>query len=213
MKIFVLKFLLYILVIFIVAELCINYMASCYLFPIKYAESYGFIEKKTGEILVPLNKYYSRTASYIALPFEFLKLKYYDKKLIKAYNAKTKKFGFKDEKGEVIINYKFDEVQEFDKNYAIVAVLKDKNKKYGTIDKSGNWVIKPEYSYICNSKKYYLKACLDKNHCGVMDKFGNRITQMTYNIENIKCENCDKIAEFCSIGSKNKNMNCNYFLW
>ena len=213
MKKSIFKIFLYLVIVFIFFELGANYLISCYLFPIKYAESYGFIERKTGATVVPLNKYNSRLNSYIALPVELVKFKYYDKNLTKKYNEESNKFGFEDENGNLIIDYKFDDVQEFDKNYAIAAVIKNKDKKYGTIDKQGNWVIKPEYSYICNSEKYYLKACIDKNHCGVIDRFGNNITQMTYDIEHIKCENCNKIAEFCSIGSKNKKMNCNYFLW
>ncbi len=210
---FICKIAGYLFSALLIVELIINYWASNNLFPIKYADSFGFLEWKTGKVIVPLNKYNSRFLSCIFLPVELLYVKYYDKALTPVLDDKTKLYGYSDDKGKLIIEYKFDNAKDFAGSFAIVSISDDGKKKFGLIDKKGDWVVAPEYSYICDNNKYYIKACLDKDHCGVIDKFGNKITQMTYTINNIQCKDCDRMAKFCSIGAKNKKTDCGYFLW
>lgn len=204
--------LIYLFCLFVVVELGVNYFSFRYLFPVKNMSSYGYISKKTKKTVIPLNKYSSRLASQIALPYELIC--YFvisDKKLIRIYDVNTNKFGYASEKGKKIIDYKFDSAFEFNNDYAIVSVNKDNNQKFGTIDKNGNWVIKPKYSYLCPFNKYHTKACIDDKHCGIIDRFGNEITLMSYKTDKLKCEDTKCIDKFCDIG-KNKNNTCNYFL-
>ena len=60
--------------------------------------------------------------------------------------------------------------------------------------------------------KYYTKACLDKKHCGIIDKFGNEITVMSYKIDRLHCKDGACQVKLCAIGSKSKDISCNYFL-
>ena len=215
MKIFLEKFAsisIYVLCLFVIIELGVNYFSFQYLFPIKNSTSYGYITKKTKKTIIPLNKYPTRLKAQIALPFELVKAKITsEKELIKTYNKTTKKYGYIDKNGNIAINYLYDLALDFENDYAIVAIKIRNEKKFGTIDKKGNWIIKPKYSYLCPFAKYYTKACLDNKHCGIIDRFGNEITLMTYKTDKLKCNKNNCIAEFCSIGKKN-NTSCNYFL-
>ena len=204
--------IIYIFCIFALIELGTNYLSFKYLFPIKNATSYGYVAKKSSKTIIPLNKYSTRLKAQIALPYEIAKATIIGKKeLIKTYNKEQKKYGYIDINGKTIINYKYDLAFEFKDDYAIVAIKKNNIRKFGTIDKNGNWVIQPKYSYLCPFTKYYTKACLDNKHCGIIDKFGNEITLMSYKTDKLNCTGTNCIAKFCAIG-KDKNTSCNYFL-
>ena len=198
---------------FVAVELIVNYFSFYFLFPVKNAKSYGYIEKSTARTIIPLNKYSKRAYAQLALPYELLISKTQDKALKKVYNKSLKKFGYVDKENKIVINYNFVEAKDFEKEYAIVAIQENNAKKFGTIDKNGNWVIKPKYEYLCPFMKYYTKACLDKKHCGIIDKFGNEITVMSYKIDRLNCTDGTCQVKLCAIGSKNKDISCNYFLW
>ncbi len=56
-------------------------------------------------------------------------------------NKETGKWGYKNQKGEVVINEQFDEVDMFFDGMAVVVV----GDKEGAIDKQGNFIINPQY--------------------------------------------------------------------
>lgn len=193
-------------------ELGVNYFSFKFLFPIKNSTSYGYITKKTNKTIIPLNKYSSRFKAQLALPYELINnVAMSNKKLNKTYNEKTKKYGYTDLKNKIIIDYKYDIAFEFENDFAIVAIDNNKTIKYGTIDKKGKWVIEPKYTHLCPFAKYYTKACIDNKHCGIIDRFGNEITLMSYKTDKLKCKDKNCINEFCAIGN-NKKSSCNYFL-
>ena len=194
-----------------IIELGVNYFSFKFLFPIKNATSYGYIARKTSQTVIPLNKYSSRLEAQLALPLELVKYSYTSNKKLKlSFDDNSKKFGYLDSKGKLAINYQFVEASEFSQDYAIVAIMKNNLKKYGTIDINGNWIIKPKYSYLCPFAKYYTKACLDDKHCGVIDRFGNEIALMSYKTDKLNCKNGNCEVQLCSIGTNGTS--CNYFL-
>lgn len=204
-------FAIHIFCIVTLVELGVNYSAFYFLFPIKNANSFGYIERKTGKIITPLDKYSSRFKAQLALPYELLIANINSaQKLTKVYDETKNKYGFVNEKNKLAIDYNFIEAGDFEKEYAIVAIEDNKIKKYGAIDKRGNWIIPAKYQYLCPLSKYYTKACLDNKHCGVIDRFGNEITLMSYNIDKLSCKGDDCNVKLCAIG-KNNNIPCDYF--
>ena len=205
-------FSIHIFCIFALVELVVNFFAPHYLFPIKNASSYGYVTKKGAKTIISLNKYSTRQKAQLALPYELLKSTFQNnKELNKSFDKLTQKYGYTDNKNKVVIDYKFDKVEDFNKDYAIVAVNIENKLKYGTIDKQGNWIIEPKYEHLCPFLKYYTKACLDKDHCGVIDRYGNEITLMSYRTNKIADKNSNYGKKLCTIGEKNQ-INCNYFL-
>ena len=203
---------IYMFCICLTTELVVNYFAFYHLFPIKNATSYGYISKKTQQTIIPLNKYSSRFKAQIALPYELISSKItHDKELMRSFDKKTQKYGYTDEKNNIVIEYKYEDAKPFVNDYAIVAILKNDKKKYGTIDKHGKWIIEPKYDYLCPFAKYYTKACIDGNHCGVLDRFGNEITLMSYKTDKLNCKGAECQSKICAIGKKNQ-AHCNYFL-
>ncbi len=203
--------IIYIICIIISVELIMNFYSLKFLFPIKNVNSYGYISKSTSEVIVPLDKYNSRASAQIALPYEFILAKINNKKLIRSFDRKTGKFGYIDNKNNLIIEYKYSKAEEFKGEKAVVAIIINEKEKYGIINTKGEWIIKPTYDYICPFSNYYIKACIDNEHCGVIDRFGNNVTLMTYNIKRLNCKNNSCKLKFCQIGNKN-NVPCNYFL-
>ena len=205
------SFAIYSVCLFVAIELIINYFAFYYLFPIKNADSFGYVVRKSKQIAVPLNKYSTRRLAQLALPYELIMMNFNDRELIKEFDPKTNKYGYKDKFNHMAIKPTFVDAQDFDSDYAIVAIEKDNLKKYGTIDKHGKWIIEPKYSHICPFEKYYTRVCLDSDHCGVIDRYGNEITLLSYKTDKLNCkgEECEK--KFCIVG-KDNNVHCNYFL-
>ena len=197
---------------FVAIELLVNYFAFYHLFPIKNSDSYGYITRKNQKTVIPLNKYSTRYLAQLALPYEIIASSIKGHKdLVRDYNKETNKFGYKDEKDNLVIEYKFIDAKAFINDYAIVAILKNDKKKYGTIDKQGNWIIEPKYDYLCPFAKYYTKACIDGEHCGVLDRFGNEITLMSYKTDRLNCKGEACQHKICAIGKKGQ-ATCNYFL-
>jgi len=143
-------FAIYLFCAFSFIELCVNYFAFYYLFPIKNATSYGYVMKKTSKTVIPLDKYSSRYIAQVALPFELLRVSLDSKKELNiSYDEVTDKYGYVDLNNKIIIDYKFDKVEKFNNDYAIVALKIKDNLKYGTIDKNGHWIVKPKYDHLC----------------------------------------------------------------
>jgi len=192
-------------------ELGVNYSAFYFLFPIKNDSSFGYIARKSGETIIPLGKYSSRFKAQLALPYELTRAKLTSKiQLTKSYDKNTQRYGFVDSNNNLAIDYNFVEASNFENEYAVVAIKENKTKKYGTIDKHGKWIIEAKYEYLCPFSKYYTKACIDKKHCGVIDRFGNEITLMSYKMDKLSCNGDGCNVKLCSIG-KDKNMSCDYF--
>ena len=203
---------IYFICLFVIIELSVNYFSFKYLFPIKNLTSYGYITKKTHKTVIPLNKYSTRLKAQLMLPFELISFSVHsEKELIKSFDKEKNKYGYVDLNNKTVIDYKYDLAFEFKNDYAIVAIYDGDSRKFGTIDKKGNWIIEPKYAFLCPFSKYYTKACIDNKRCGIIDRFGNEITLMTFKIDKLECRSPNCIAEFCAIGN-NKNNTCNYFL-
>ena len=204
--------LIYVFSFVLLIEIGVNYGAFYYLFPIKNDTSFGYVIKKSGKTVIPLNKYSSRLKAQIALPFELACTLLSSKTLKKHHDKITDTYGFVNEKNKTVIEHKFAQVQDFTGDYAIVAIKVNDKLKYGTINNRGEWIIEPKYEYLCPFFKYYTRACVDKKHCGVIDRYGNQVTLMTYKTDNLKCkgENCG--IKLCTVGKDKKEISCNYFL-
>ncbi len=207
----IIKIFVFIFSIFVITELSFNYIALSCCFPIKNNESYGYIDKYTKETIIPLNKYKTRLSAQIALPYEYIIAKLNNKKLIKSYNRETGKFGYIDTHNNTAIDYKYTKANDFIGGNAVVAIKINDKEKYGTIDTKGNWIIYPKYDFICPFSKYHIRVCIDKNHCGVIDRFGNSITHLTYSTERLNCDKNNYNIKFCQIENKDE-LSCNYFL-
>ncbi len=190
----------FILGFFVIAEIAFAYYTDCLFYPIKSENSFGFIEKRTHTTIIPLNQCPTRAIAQILLPFKYAYIKLTDKKLTKKYDNSIKKYGYQNNKNIFVIKPIFVHAHDFKGESAIVSIYNNKNiEKYGTIDKKGNWIIEPKYDFLCPTGKYYIRACIDKNHCGVIDKFGNQVILMTYSTSHLECTNssvCEK--KFCT---------------
>ena len=202
---------IYFICILIPLELLLSIYSLNFLIPTKNAVSYGYVNKNTKEVIIPLDKYNSRIKAQLSLPFELIVAKINNKNLIKSFDRKTGKFGYVDNNNNIIIEHKFTKAEPFRGENAVVATIIDGKEKYGMINTKGEWVIKPIYDYLCPFSNYYIKACVDNEHCGVIDRYGNNITLMTYNTKRLHCKNDNCRIKFCQIG-KEDNVSCNYFL-
>ena len=202
---------IYLICILITLELLLSIYSLNFLIPTKNAVSYGYVNKNTKEVIIPLDKYNSRIKAQLSLPFELIVAKINNKNLIKSFDRKTGKFGYVDNNNNIIIEHKFTKAEPFRGENAVVATIIDGKEKYGMINTKGEWVIKPIYDYLCPFSNYYIKACVDNEHCGVIDRYGNNITLMTYNTKRLRCKNDNCRIKFCQIG-KEDNVSCNYFL-
>lgn len=63
---------------------------------------------------------------------------------LKSFKAENGKYGFRDEKGNIVVPGKYDLVNEFVEERAVVRI----GYKYGFIDKKGNEVISVKYHYV-----------------------------------------------------------------
>lgn len=197
---------LYFFAFIIFVELCSNMLALRYLFPIKNAESYGYLSRKSFSVVIPLNKYTERYQTQIMLPVELIKYKLNSRELIVSCNNETKLCGYKDKNEKTIIKENFYKAFPFEKNYAKVAIMKNNKVFYGSIDKSGNWVIEPKYSHICSLSKYYTRACVDDNHCGLINIFGDEITSMSYSLETLKDQKENFAQYFCKLHNQSSKI-------
>lgn len=94
------------------------------------------------------------------------------------------KFGFINNKGEVVIEPKFDlVVSGFNKEG--FAIIKE-NKRYGTINISGEYIIKPKYLSISKYKEHVLSVTNVNYKSGVIDKYDKIVIEFKF----------ESIAEF-----------------
>lgn len=86
-----------------------------------------------------------------------------------------KKMGFSNISGKLIIDAKFDWVDDFSQGLAIVKF----NGKFGVIDKKGNFVIQAKFEAIKNFKENVAAVCLN-DKWGFVDKKGKIAIAMKY---------------------------------
>ena len=89
--------------------------------------------------------------------------------------SKKGKYGFIDEKETVKIPFIFSSLTNFDENDNAIASIFDINsneKKYGIIDRTGNWVLKPIYQYINPYSNYNIYDNKGYLLVKINDKFG-----------------------------------------
>ncbi|EOH7341410.1 WG repeat-containing protein [Campylobacter coli] len=102
-----------------------------------------------------------------------------------------KKMGFANISGKLIIDAKFDWVDDFSQGLAIVKF----NGKFGAIDKKGNFVIQAKFEAIKNFKENVAAVCLN-DKWGFIDKKGKIIIKAKYDFID------DKDDEMVMFGSK-----------
>lgn len=102
-----------------------------------------------------------------------------------------KKMGFANISGKLIIDAKFDWVDDFSQGLAIVKF----NGKFGVIDKKGNFVIQAKFEAIKNFKENVVAVCLN-DKWGFVDKKGKIIIKAKYDFID------DKDDEMVMFGSK-----------
>ncbi len=102
-----------------------------------------------------------------------------------------KKMGFANISGKLIIDAKFDWVNDFSQGLAIVKF----NGKFGVIDKKGNFVIQAKFEAIKNFKENVAAVCLN-DKWGFVDKKGKIIIKAKYDFID------DKDDEMVMFGSK-----------
>lgn len=71
---------------------------------------------------------------------EFKNVGYFKEGLAYARKERSEDYGYIDESGNVVIEFKYKSVGNFSEG---VAVVSEDGEKYGYIDREGNWVIEP----------------------------------------------------------------------
>ena len=76
------------------------------------------------------------------------------------------KFGYINEKGDIVIKPKFGSAEAFEDGVAVVNISTDFNNKYGLIDKKGEFIIKPIYNDIklLGERMAAVGKAIDKNN-------------------------------------------------
>jgi len=97
------------------------------------------------------------------------------------FQADDKKFGFKNQAGQIVVSAIFDEAQDFENGLAIV----NQSGKFGVINLKGDIVIPINYSNISNFKNGLTVVELDYKK-GVLDTKGNVILPCKYELINIR---------------------------
>jgi hypothetical protein len=87
--------------------------------------------------------------------------------------GETKKYGFIDETGKLIIDFDFDVCTSFSEGLAVAGI----DDLYGYIDKTGNWVIEPQFKILYPFHEGLPAVVFPKNRNkgreGFIDKKGN----------------------------------------
>ncbi|OPZ91856.1 MAG: KWG Leptospira [Firmicutes bacterium ADurb.Bin419] len=140
---------------------------------------YALINKK-GEILTYINEFTTLTeASEGMEPF---------------YNEADKKWGYKNEAGEVVIPSQFEHVEKFEDGLAVVeSSIGQYETFFGVIDIKGNFIFKPEYISIDYLGNGFFSACKGEAHNltyssffpkAIFDKQGKQLTDFKFfNVE------------------------------
>lgn len=96
--------------------------------------------------------------------------------------SENRKSGFINTKGELVIDYKFDDAESFSEGLAPVCV----DKKCGYIDKNGLWVIKPIFDHVeCFSEGLAVvssRTGMELHNFGFIDKSGKIVIPMNYRV-------------------------------
>jgi biopolymer transport protein ExbD len=103
-------------------------------------------------------------------------------------NNETKKWGFKNIKGETVINEQFDEVLQFTDGVAKVRV----GDKWGAIDKKGNFIITPQYDVLSYDSDGLFIAQSGKK-IGWINKKNEMVINPQYDIENFFPKEFDEL--------------------
>ena len=94
-------------------------------------------------------------------------------------NPTTYKFGFKDEKGNVVIDAVYDSCMEFSEGLAACSV----DAKWGFIDESGKRVIAFDYFRV-GSFRHGVAAINRNNSWGYIDRDGKYVIKPVYSLAN-----------------------------
>ncbi len=107
------------------------------------------------------------------------------------------KWGFIDKTGKIVIDAKFDYVERFSENLALVMEYNDEDKKlYGFINKSGEKVIKIDDKYeFLSSFSEGLAAYSDGDGWGFINKTGEKLIKANDEWENVT-DFCNGYASF-----------------
>ena len=91
------------------------------------------------------------------------------------YSATNDRYGYKDEKGKVIVTPKYDLAYTLDEGMAAVRL----NGKYGYVDKKGKAVIPPKYDNTWKFIGGYAAVKLGDKY-GFIDKSGKEVIPLIY---------------------------------
>ncbi|EAI4827076.1 WG repeat-containing protein [Campylobacter lari] len=91
-------------------------------------------------------------------------------------STKTK-YGFIDKQGNLVIEAKYDDIDNFNEGLARVKL----NEKYGFIDKQGNLVIEAKYNYVDDFSEGLAMVELNEKY-GFIDKQGNLVIETEYDV-------------------------------
>jgi hypothetical protein len=72
----------------------------------------------------------------------------YGEGMLSFKQSQNEKFGFIDEKGNIVIEPQFSGVQSFKNGRAIVNIADDYQNQYGLINRNGKFIIKPNYNHL-----------------------------------------------------------------
>jgi len=91
------------------------------------------------------------------------------------YSAENDKYGYKDEKGQVIIEPKYDLAYTLNEGMAAVRL----NEKYGYVDQNGREIIPPKYDHTWKFIGGYAAVKLGDKY-GFIDKAGKEVIPLIY---------------------------------
>lgn len=104
-------------------------------------------------------------------------------------DKQSRKFGYKNALGKIVIEAKFDQINAFKEGFADVLVNKTEYEpRHGLIDKEGKFIIPPEYSgitYMGNglyavSQDFYFTGSDEFSAKAIFDNKGNRLTDFVF---------------------------------
>ena len=95
--------------------------------------------------------------------------------LVPFYSATNDKYGYKDEKGKVIVEPKYDLAYSFDEGMAAFRI----KGKYGYINEKGREVVPPKYDNTWKFIGGYATVQLDDKF-GFIDKSGKEVVPLIY---------------------------------
>ena len=96
-------------------------------------------------------------------------------KLVPFYSATSNKYGYKDEKGKVIVQPKYDLAYAFDEGMAAFRI----NGKYGFVDENGREAVPPKYDNTWKFIGGYAAVKLGDKY-GFIDKTGREVVPPQY---------------------------------